>query len=876
MRNILKKFRSGMAAVPLLAATLLVLAFGSCEKDPEVSGLTRNTDELSFAYNKSTQTFSVRNNGPWSVSSDAEWLSFSPAEGVGDGTSYQYVYVTAAHNTGDVRKTVIELRSPNSTLEIAVQQNAGIFEIGMPAISGALRINAAARATLDIPYTKASGGERIRVTARISGEAAAGIELPAYETTIDQEGDGTVSAPFSGTPAAMGEVTIDVQIYIGGELVRESQISTSVMDETTLLLMTGSKFKWGGYYLEEQPGVKSNRNFEITAEDDNAENYDTYMVACNYGDAGSVDLFATNAAYQAGLSAFRTARGLKDWTGAKVYEHPGYIKMGTGSVGGWIQTPALEGLEGTANITVEFEFFRWKNDTGEVNVLATDGGTVIGGTLPTTTHEWIKMSCIVRDATSATKIRWSAANLSTSGSRFTLRNIVISQAKALKEPLATPANIQSAATDNSLTFSWDGVLNATGYRVTLADAAHPQFTIAETVLDTQYTFEQLDENTEYLFTVQALYEDNPAFDSPVSDPVPAKTLSNTPSLPAPIVKLFKSERGQLVFEWTADKDVQSQRIFNIELRSASGDVLRRYERVTYTDQWHANRFTFGKTALSTDYTCAVQFVSASPADLKDSEWGTCTVTSAAAPDMSRVVFYEDFNDMWMAGDYANVSFGAGPAYLGTSLALKNFETAKDNFVEEAAVFSPEKNATDVFNPTTANAAYRETYWSAWSEDWAKLAVNAATLPYNTKIYPCCGCVKYGTSSANGVLTLPALTALGSATDVTLTFKAHPYVIPNSSTGSLEGSTSEGLNVTVAIYSGAGSITGADADGKVVLTNLTPAQAGADAAGTFIFTEHTVRITNADATTRILIASGKEAKYVASKNRIWLDDIKVVR
>ena len=89
MRNILKKFRSGMAAVPLLAATLLMLAFGSCEKDPEVSGLTRNTDELSFAYNKSTQTFSVRNNGPWSVSSDAEWLSFSPAEGVGDGTSYQ-------------------------------------------------------------------------------------------------------------------------------------------------------------------------------------------------------------------------------------------------------------------------------------------------------------------------------------------------------------------------------------------------------------------------------------------------------------------------------------------------------------------------------------------------------------------------------------------------------------------------------------------------------------------------------------------------------------------------------------------------------------------------------------------------------------------
>lgn len=874
MRNILKQFRRNAAPIPLLA--ILLLGTGGCEKSPEVSGLTRNTDELSFAYNKSTQNFSVRNDGRWTVSSDAEWLSFSPSEGVGDGTAYQYVYVTAAHNAGDARDAVIYLCSSGSSLEITAHQDAGFFGVGEPVISGALRINSATRATLDIPYTKASGGEQIRITARLSGEAAPGIELPAYETTIEQEGDGTISAPFSGTPSTMGELAINVQIHIGEQLVQESEITTDVMDETTLLLMTGSRFKWGGYYLEEQPGVKSNRSFEITAEDDNAENYDTYMVACNYGDAGSVDLFATNAAYKEGLAAFRAARGLNGWTGTKVYEHPGYIKMGTGSVGGWIQTPALDGLDGTANITVEFEFFRWQNDPGEVNVLAIDGGTVIGGTLPTATHEWIKMSCIVRDATSATKIRWSAANLSTSGSRFTLRNIVISEAKALKEPLATPGNIQSTATDNSLAFTWDGIANATAYRVTLAEASRPQFTIAETVLDTQYTFGELTGNTEYLFTVQALYEDNAAFNSPVSEPVSATTVFNLPELPTPAVQLFKSERGLLVFEWTADMADQSQRIFNIELRNAAGEVLRRYDRVTYTDQYRANRFTFGKAALSTDYTCAVQFVSTSPADFKDSEWGTCRVTSAAAPNMTGVVFYEDFNDMWIAGDYANVSFGAGPTYLGSSLALKSFDTARDNFTEEAAACIPTLNATDVFGPTTANDTYRKTYWGAWSEDWATLAVNATTLPYNTKIYPCCGCIKYGTGSANGVLTLPALTKLEGATDVTLTFKAHPYAVPNASDGSLEVAATEGLNVTVAIYSGAGSLEGADGDGKVVLTNRTPAESGANAAGTFVFTEHTVRITGADATTRIMIASGKEAKFVSSKNRIWLDDIKVTR
>ena len=81
MRNMLKKIRTGMATSSLLA--LFLSTMSGCVKDPEVSGLTRNTDELTVPYNQSVQTFTVRNNGPWSVSSDADWLTFSPAEGGG-------------------------------------------------------------------------------------------------------------------------------------------------------------------------------------------------------------------------------------------------------------------------------------------------------------------------------------------------------------------------------------------------------------------------------------------------------------------------------------------------------------------------------------------------------------------------------------------------------------------------------------------------------------------------------------------------------------------------------------------------------------------------------------------------------------------------
>ena len=41
---------------------------------------------------------------------------------------------------------------------------------------------------------------------------------------------------------------------------------------------------------------------------------------------------------------FRINRDLVGWQGERVYEHPGYIKLGTGSNNGWIQTPKMDKL----------------------------------------------------------------------------------------------------------------------------------------------------------------------------------------------------------------------------------------------------------------------------------------------------------------------------------------------------------------------------------------------------------------------------------------------------------------------------------------------------------------------------------------------------
>ena len=87
-----------------MAATALFLSFGvvGCTEDrtDEVSQLTRDTDEVSVAYNKDATTrVSVRVPGAWSASAackdaagepTAIWLRLDPAEGAGNGRDYQY------------------------------------------------------------------------------------------------------------------------------------------------------------------------------------------------------------------------------------------------------------------------------------------------------------------------------------------------------------------------------------------------------------------------------------------------------------------------------------------------------------------------------------------------------------------------------------------------------------------------------------------------------------------------------------------------------------------------------------------------------------------------------------------------------------------
>lgn len=52
---------------------------------------------------------------------------------------------------------------------------------------------------------------------------------------------------------------------------------------------------------------------------------------------------------------YRLNRGVEKWSGLRVYEHPGYVKLGVTANGGWIMTPELEGLSAAPGNRIGFD-----------------------------------------------------------------------------------------------------------------------------------------------------------------------------------------------------------------------------------------------------------------------------------------------------------------------------------------------------------------------------------------------------------------------------------------------------------------------------------------------------------------------------------------
>ena len=149
-----------------------------------------------------------------------------------------------------------------------------------------------------------------------------------------------------------------------------------------------------------------------------------------YATSGTANTDGTGDYFATMHPSFVADRGLEGWSGMRVYERPGYPKIGTaGSTDGYLATPPLSAIDGTDDIKVTFKAARWSENASsdqhaKLMIKISNGGTAeIEGTEIDLTPDWQEFTFIVQDATPETVIEFRAK--AQANNRFMLDDIVV-------------------------------------------------------------------------------------------------------------------------------------------------------------------------------------------------------------------------------------------------------------------------------------------------------------------------------------------------------------------------------------------------------------------------------------------------------------------
>lgn len=411
-----------------LYRSLLCLFMGlfiitACSDDE--SFVIRNTDSLEFSYKESTEELTVCTNGKWTITTEDTWFTLSDTLGKGDGTTRESIKVTASRNLGAARKGELVLHAAGEDLVIEVKQDEGTLIVGTPSIAGTyMARQAIENGLISIPYTKGSKGQEITFTTAVSGPAASGITVATKTVTLDSE-EGTVSIPVTGTPTTYGDVLFTVSTNVQG--LAPVALTTKVTKGIAVVYYEQhfDLMKWGGDCVAGLEGIKG---AFVAASDGSGSVINDAITpsTCTVASDGSNDLTSTMA------PSYRDLRGFTGFTGKRVYERPGYIKIGTqSSTDGNIVTPALNNiLASKTNVNVSLKVSQFFQDnSGVLYITILNGGTssMAEYTMrPGSDMVWETVNFTITDATPDTQIKISAAAVAYR--RFCVDDIVVTQA----------------------------------------------------------------------------------------------------------------------------------------------------------------------------------------------------------------------------------------------------------------------------------------------------------------------------------------------------------------------------------------------------------------------------------------------------------------
>lgn len=386
---------------------LCLYNFSSCESDNDDPFVKRDTDEFQFEYTQSSQSLSVRTNGEWSVNSENDWIHLDPLSGTGNGNDYQNVNITVKHNSSEAREGIVYLTAAGKTVEVKIYQDNGILTWDKPYFEGTLLEGEEIKnARVFIPYNKAMGEETVSLDIKLSGDGAEGISAVPVKDFQLTAGSGTIVLSLQGIPRSMGDLLINLKanISIQSEAIELPAMRSFVASDNIIYEMDFNKLVWGGDYMANLPGIRpASITTSMLPTDEPTE-------VCKATDDGSADLMSAK------MADFKSNRGLAEWTGSKVYEKIGYVKIGTGSAKGYLVSPKLDleglGCPNPCTLFMEFQWARWDNENDPLIVSLIGAGEMQEISLIEVhkKREWQTLVVKIKNATPETQVKISGTN----------------------------------------------------------------------------------------------------------------------------------------------------------------------------------------------------------------------------------------------------------------------------------------------------------------------------------------------------------------------------------------------------------------------------------------------------------------------------------
>lgn len=404
----------------LLCLFVGMFSISACS-DKDDPFVLRSTDTIEFSYAESTKEFTVCTNGDWSITTDDSWYTLSTVSGNGDGTTREVVKVNVARNKGAARQGEFVLHAAGKDLNVSISQEEGKpLKLNAPSLSSSLKVGQKIEnMTISIPYTYGYAGQNVVFTTTVSGTGASGITVNSYTAKFNAA-EGTIKIPVTGTPLASGSVLFT--ITTDDQSVTSVTATATVLSETYLEQHFGLML-WGGDCVANIAGIKGGF---ISGSDGSVIDPAIAVSACTAGSDGSSDLTSTMA------PSYRELRGFSGWTGKRVYERPGFVKIGTStSTDGQLISPPLSNISlNKVNLNVSLKVSQYFEDTGgTLYITVLNGGTSSISEYkmrPGTDRIWESVEFKITDATPASQIVFSAPSVTKQ--RFCIDDIVVSRA----------------------------------------------------------------------------------------------------------------------------------------------------------------------------------------------------------------------------------------------------------------------------------------------------------------------------------------------------------------------------------------------------------------------------------------------------------------